>query len=166
MTCHELQHFIDHSLPGERALTVLAEAQEHASTCPACAEALTDLLRLEAALTRLSGMEAEEPLTQAVMRRIVALAAAPAPRRANREFLGGTLMVFGTLILAVVYGWTANWSDVLARFFYLSINRSWDALTANGGALRIEVILATLVGAALIVMGFNHAGAEAADVST
>jgi hypothetical protein len=89
MTCHELQHFIDHSLPGERALTVLAEAQQHASTCPACAAALTELLQLEAALTRLSGMEAEELLTQAVMLRIGTLAAAPAPRRVNRDLLGG-----------------------------------------------------------------------------
>jgi hypothetical protein len=54
----------------------------------------------------------------------------------------------------------------LARFFHLSIGRSGAALTANGGAVRIEVLLATLVGALLITMGFRCAGAEAADVST
>jgi len=159
MTCNELQDFIYHSLPEERASIVLAEAQQHASTCPACAATLSDLLRLENALTRLSGMEAEEPLTQTVMRRIAALTLSPARSRLNQDLLAGSLMVAGTLILTFVYVWTANWSDELARFLQLSIGRGWAGLTANGGELRIEVFLATLVGAGLIAMGLRCAGA-------
>jgi hypothetical protein len=71
-------------------------------------------------------------------------------------------MLAGILILAIAYGWTANWSDELGRFFHLSMSRSGFALTANGGVLRIDVFLATLAGAALIAMGLSCANDEAA----
>jgi hypothetical protein len=161
MTCHELQHFLHDSLPGERASTILVEAREHARTCPACALALDDLLQLETGLTGLSGFEAEEALTQTVLRRIHILGAAPARRRVNRDLLAGALMVAGSLILAIGYAWDANWSEDLARLLSPSLGRSWAVLTVNEGVL--QVFLATLVGAALLVMGFRCGSAEASE---
>jgi hypothetical protein len=160
MTCHELQDFLDHSLPDERAAAVLDEAHQHAATCPACVAALADLLWLEEGLTRLSGLAAEEPLTQAVMGRIGALSTSPARKRVNGDMLGGFLMAAGVLILALVYGWTATWGDALAQFLHPSLGGSWAALTASGG---IEILLAMLVGALLIALGLSCASSHAAD---
>jgi hypothetical protein len=166
MTCQELKNFIENSLPLERDSAAIAEARQHASTCPACAAALADMLRLEEALTRLPGVEADEQLTQAVMRRIGALASSSVRNRTYGDLLAVSLMVAGTLILGVVYWWAGAWGEELARFLSISIGGSWGALAAKAGALRIEILLPTLVGAALIAMGLAHDSPKTADAES
>ncbi len=123
----------------------------------------TPLLRLEEALTRLPGIEADEQLTQAVMSRIACLSSSPVRNGVHRDLLAVSLMVAGTLILAIVYWWTAAWSDELASFFHISIIGRWAAMAAQLGALRIEILLLTLVGAALLTMGLTRESAQPAD---
>jgi hypothetical protein len=95
MTCEELKNLIETSLPGERDSTAIAEAHRHASTCPSRAAALSELLRLGEALTRLPGMEADEWLTQAVMDRIACLSSSPVRNRGHPDLLAVSLMAAG-----------------------------------------------------------------------
>ena len=68
MNCQELRDFIEHVVPVDRTSASFLEAQQHASTCPGCAAALAEMLRLEDELTTLAGIDADEQLTQCVMR--------------------------------------------------------------------------------------------------
>jgi hypothetical protein len=163
MTCEELKNLLENSLPGERDSTAMVEAHQHASTCPSCAAALTEMLRLEEALTKLPGIEADEQLTQAVMNRIARLSPSPVRNQVQRDWLAVSLMAAGSLILLIVYWWTGAWSDELANFFNISILGNWAALTAKLGVLGDQTLLLTLVGAALIIMGLTYESTEPAD---
>jgi anti-sigma factor RsiW len=165
MTCQELKNLIENSLPGERDATAVAEARQHAATCPACAAALADMLRLEEALTRLPGIEADEQLTQSVMNRIACLSSRSARSRVHRDWLALSLMAAGSLLLALVYWWTAAWSQEWARLFDISIGPSWSASAARISGLGIETLLLTLLGAASIIMGLTCEGTQPVDVS-
>jgi hypothetical protein len=163
MTCEELKNLIESSLPGERDSSAITEAHRHASTCSSCAAALTDMLRLEEALTRLPGMEADEQLTQAVMDRIACLSSSPVGNRVHRELLAFSLMAAGSLILVIVYWWTGAWSEDLASLLQISMHGNWAALMAKAGALGIETLLLMLTGAALIIMGLTCESAQPSD---
>lgn len=166
MTCEELKKFIENSLPRERDSAAMADAHRHASTCPACAATLSDMLSLEDALTRLPGMEADEQFTQVVMNRIASLSSSPVPQRGGRDWLAVSLMAAGALVLAIVYWWTGAWSEQLANFFHISLFDGWVALRAKLGMFGIETVLLTLTGAALIIMGLTCESAHTAGASS
>ncbi|MEX2092003.1 MAG: hypothetical protein WD971_04965 [Pirellulales bacterium] len=158
MNCQELNDFIENSVPVERTSASFAEAQRHASTCPACAAVLAGMLRLEAELMSLSGIEADKRLTQSVMRRIDSLSMNPAVGRPHRDLLGILSMVTGALILAAVYWWTLEWSEVRVRALPLSLIGNWAVNSARLGEFRIDILLPTLIGAALIAIGLVSEG--------
>jgi hypothetical protein len=152
MTCQELKNFIENTLPGERDSTALAEAHQHALTCPACAAALSDMLRLEEELTRLCRVEADERLTETVMSRIASLSSSRAGWRAHWDLLGVTFMVAGAVILAALYWWTTDWSDGLTSLLQLSTRGSWTGIAVRGGD---DTICSSCVGLAAIEMAFH-----------
>lgn len=161
MNCQELNHFIENSVPVERTSASFAEAQQHASTCPACAAVLAGMLRLEEELMSLSGIEADVGLTQSVMHRIDSLSLNPAFGRPQRDWLGILSMVVGALILAAVYWWTLEWSDGHGRTLPVTLIGNWAVHFTRLGGFRIDILLPTLIGAALIAIGLISEGDRA-----
>lgn len=158
MNCQELNDFIENRVPLERTSASFADAQQHASTCPACAAALAGMLRLEEELKSLSGIETDKRLTQSVMRRIESLSMNPAVVRPQRDSLSILSMVTGALILAAVYWWTLEWSDVRVPAPPVTLIGNWAVNSTRLGEFRIDILLPTLIGAALIAIGLVSEG--------
>jgi hypothetical protein len=153
MTCQDLKSLIENTLPGQRSVTALAEAYQHASACPSCATALVDMFRLEEELTRLTGVAGDDQLIPSVMSRIAALSPRPAGNGTLQDWSAVIFMTVGALILLAAYWWTGAWSDALARSFDISPGWVSSVLTANAWALQMETLLPALAGAALIAIG-------------
>lgn len=155
MKCQELKNFIESILPHERDAAMMAAAQQHASTCPACAKEMADMLHLEAELAGLAGMEAEDDLSDNVMRRIGNLRSSPVPRIARREWHAVASIMAGLLVLAAAYWYQIDWSNWSAGIFHLHVNGNWNPLSLGGSGQQFQLLLPTLIGAALIVIGLT-----------
>jgi hypothetical protein len=156
VNCHELKNFVENSLPRERDAALLRAAQQHALICPACAKEMAEMFRLEEELAGLAGIDLESDLSEKIMHRIGNLRGSQRPFAVRREWRTFMVIAAGLLVLAAAYWYEVDWSNWSTSFTHLLIDGSRNPLSIRGGLdLQIQLLLPTLVGAALIVIGLT-----------